>query len=231
MKKFLKSLFRVEENEKKSNQYLRKQISLALEKCKNEKKIENLKIKDIKKWGKDLVFEIFDVPSAYWYEELNEYENIKYHENNLNVSKRLVKKTDKVIEEYREQIKLSITKVDFCNTLINEYEDILVRLDNTIKIIKELKKEESQLKLLNKHKKRLAEMRSDTANFDKIFEKTGKLDLLNDDIQQIEEDFIIRQEVSVYIENLDKEFSEDVENTDSLLIREEINKLTEKIKK
>jgi len=207
------------------------QVLTALKKCKTEKNKEFDNISNIKKWAKDIIVEIFDVPSAYWYEELNEYENIKYHENNLNVSKRLVAKTDKVIEEYREQIKLSKSKINFCETLIEEYNEIIERYQNTLKKINQTKSEENKLKLLNKHKKRIAKMKSATGDFGEMFEKTGKLDLLNDDIEQIEEEFNIKQEVTEYIENLDKEFAEDTENIDSLPIRVEIEKLTKEIKK
>ena len=235
MKNIFKNLFKSKKTEENSeedeNSGLKKQISSALEKCIKEREDEINKIDDIKKWGKDLILEIFDVPTAYWYDEINEYENIKFHENNLSINKRLIEKTDKVIEEYREQIKLSESKIEFCNTLINEYNDILKRLDATLKKINVISTEEKQFQLLKRHKKRLADLRSETGNFEEMFEKTGKLEILNDDIEKIEEDFNIKLEVSKYIENLDKEFAEDIENIDSLPIRKEIDNLTEQIKK
>ena len=235
MKNLFKNLFKSgkpeENSEEDENSELKKQISSAHEKCINEREDEIKKNDDIKKWGKDLILEIFDVPTAYWYDELNEYENIKFHEKNLSINKRLIEKTDKVIEEYREQIKLSESKIEFCNTLINEYNDILKRLDATLKKINVISTEEKQFQLLKRHKKRLADLRSETGNFEEMFEKTGKLEILNDDIEKIEEDFNIKLEVSKYIENLDKEFAEDIENIDSLPIRKEIDDLTEQIKK
>ncbi len=234
MKNFFKNLFKSRKSdeyfEEDENTGLKNQISSAYEKCIKERDDEINKIDDIKKWSKDLILEIFDVPTAYWYDELNEYENIKYHENNISISKRIIEKTDKVIEEYREQMKLSESKVEFCNTLINEYNDILKRLDTTIKKINSISKEEKQFKLLKRHKKRLADLRSDTGNFEEIFEKTSKLEILNDDIEKIEEDFNIKLEVSKYIENLDKEFAEDIDNINSLPIRKEIDKITKQIK-
>lgn len=235
MKEFLKNLFKSRKSgdysEEDENSELKIQISSALEKCKKEKEDEFTKIDNIKKWSKDLILEIFVVPTAYWYDELNEYENIKYHEGNLSISKELIEKTDRVIEEYKQQIKLSKSKIEFCNTLINEYNNILKRLDSTLKKINDISKEEKQFLLLKKHKKRLADLRSDTGNFEEMYEKTGTLELLNDDIEKIEEDFNIKLEVSKYIENLDKEFTEDTDNIDSLPIRKEIDDLTKQIKK
>ncbi|MCF6366131.1 MAG: hypothetical protein L3J35_08005 [Bacteroidales bacterium] len=233
MMNFFKGIFRSKDEHSepptlKNN--FEEQVSTALKKCIAEKNKEFDNISNIKKWAKDIILEIFDVPTAFWYEELSEYENIKYHENNLKISKRLVEKTDKVIEEYREQIKLSESKIKFCETLIKEYEEIIERYRNTRKNIKQIRSEENKLKLLSKHKKRIAKMKSETGDFEGMFEKTGKLDLLHDDIEKIEEDFSIKQEVTEYIANLDKEFAEDTENIDSLPIRTEIEKLTNEIK-
>ncbi len=208
----------------------KQQVEDALVKCKTEKKQEFDNIDNIKKWAKDIILEIFDVPTAFWYEEMNEYENIKFHENNLNVSKMLVKKTDLLIKEYREQIKLSNSKIFFCETLINEYKEILERYENTARKINQIQSEEKKLALLSKHKKRIAKMRSGTGNFEEMYEETGMLDVLNNDISNIEDDFKIKQEVTEYIANLDKEFIEDTENPDSLPIRKEIEKLTSEIK-
>ena len=226
-----KGIFNSKKRKDESDTNFREQVLTALNKCKNEKKNEIENISNVKEWAKDIIVEIFDVPTAFWYEEMSEYENIKYHKNNLNVSKRLVEKTDRVIVEYREQIKLSQSKIEFCDTLINEYNEILDRYDNTLITIKRVQSEENKILLLNKHKKRIEKMRSGTGDFEKMFEKTGKLELLNDDIENIEEDFKIKQEVTEYIENLDKEFAEDADNIDSLPIRTEIDKLTTEIKK
>lgn len=226
-----KGIFNSKKRKDESDTNFREQVLTALNKCKNEKKNEIENISNVKQWAKDIIVEIFDVPTAFWYEEMSEYENIKYHKNNLNVSKRLVEKTDRVIEEYREQIKLSESKIEFCDTLINEYNEILDRYDNTLITIKRVQSEENKILLLNKHKKRIEKMRSGSGDFEKMFEKTGKLDLLNDDIEKIEDDFKIKQEVTEYIENLDKEFAEDSDNIDSLPIRTEIDKLTTEIKK
>jgi hypothetical protein len=232
MKKFLKNLFTSEDKEgSQSEPSLRDQIASELEKCKKDRALEYQKIDDIKKWGKDLILEIFDVPTAYWYDELKEYENIKFHEKNLNISERLIEKTDKVVEEYREQLKLSQSKIDFCSSLIKKYENFLDRLDKAHKDIERLKKEEGHLNLLNQHKKRLAKMRSETADFGNMFENTGKLELLNEDIQKIEEDFNIKKEVSEYIDNLDKDFANDLDNTDSSVLRDEIHKFIEQLEK
>jgi DNA repair exonuclease SbcCD ATPase subunit len=235
MGRFFGKLFgkKNEENDESlnENELLRDQISAALEKCKKERDSELKTIENVNKWAKDLILEIFDVPSAYWYDELNEYEQIKFHENNLNISQAVLENTDKVIEEYREQIKLSESKIHFLETLSDEYNEILKKLDSTIKRAEALSEEEQQLELLKNHKKRLAQMKSETANFDEIYQKTGALEVLNDDIKKIEEDFSIKLEVSKYVEQLDKEFAGDVDNIDSLPVRKEIDEITEELKK
>ncbi len=217
---------------KKNNKSLfYEKVSVVLNKCKIEKDQEIENISNAKKWAKDVILEIFDVPSAFWYEELDEYENIKFHDNNLSVSSELVEESDKVIQQYREQIKLSISKIDFYNTLIAEYEHIIKKYKNALSRIKQLKNDERKIHILNKHKMRISKMQSKTGNFEEIFDETGTLDSLNDDIQKIEDDFKIKQEVTEYIADLDKEFSADIDNFDSLPIRKEIEKITSVIKK
>lgn len=232
---FLKKIFSKKEIEhdfaQEQRNLFKQQVEKALEKCKIEKKQEFENIDNIKKWAKDIIIEIFDVPTVFWYEELNKYENIKLHKKNIEVNKVLVEKTDLLIEEYREQIKLSNSKITFCETLINEYNTILERYENTAEKINQIKNEEKKLALLNKHKKRVAKMRSESSSFNEMYEETGILEILNNDISDIEDDFKIKQEVTEYINNLDKHFLEDTDNIDSLPIRKEIEKLSSEIKK
>ncbi len=226
----LKSIFGSKKKKDNASLFYEK-VSIALNKCKIEKDKEIENISNAKKWAKDVILEIFDVPSAFWYVELDEYENIKFHDNNLSVSSKLVEETDKVIKQYREQIKLSISRIDFCNTVIAEYEDIIERYKKALSRINQLKDDKRKIHILNKHKMIISKMQSKTGNFEEIFDETGTLDSLNDDIQKIEDDFKIKQEVTEYIADLDKEFSADVDNFDSLPIRKEIEKITSDIKK
>lgn len=232
---FFKNIFKKGDEkidfEQEQKNIFKEQVENALKKCIEDQKQEITNIDNIKKWAKDIIFEIYNVPTAFWYEELNEYENIKFHESNLSISKTLIEKTDLLIEEYREQIKLSETKIIFCNTLINEYKDIIKRYDETARKIGRIKKEEEKIKLLKKHQSRIDTLRSKTENFQEIYSETGMLDVLQNDINNIEDDFKIKQEVSEYMENLDKDFSADTDNIDSLPFRNEIEKLTSEIKK
>jgi len=205
------------------------QVEDALEKCISDRDIEIENIDKVKKWAKDIIFEIFDVPTAFWYEELAEYESIKFHENNLSVSKQLIEKTDSLIKDYREQIKLSETKITFCETLIKEYENILKQYKDTEKRINQIKRDEEKLKLLKKHKFRLETLHSKTENYQNVYAETGTLDMLHEEILNLEDDFKIKQEVNEYIANLDKEFDEDIDNIDSMPFRTEIEKLTSEI--
>jgi len=234
MLNFFKNIFnkKIDEQDfvQEQKNIFKSQVELALKKCIEDRKQEINNIDNIKKWAKDIIFEIFNVPTAFWYEELKEYENIKFHEENLSVSKQLIERTDSLIEEYREQLKLSESKITFCDTLINEYKDIIKRYEKTAKRIEQIKQEEEKIKLLKKHKRRIDTLRSKNENFGNIYNETGILDTLQEDIDNIEDDFKIKQEVNEYIENLDKNFNEDIDNIDSLPFRKEIEKLTSEIK-
>jgi len=235
MASFFRNIFRKKNNgqnlAQEQKNLFKKQVETALNKCKSEKQQEINNIENIKKWAKDIIFEIFNVPTDFWYEELAKYDNIKFHKSNLSINKTLVDKTDLLIKEYLEQIKLCKTKITFCETLINEYKEIIERYENANKKINHIKNEEKKIVLLNKHKKRIAKMRSKTGDFDNIFEEKSILENLNYDISNIEDDFKIKQEVNEYIENLDKNFANDTTNIDSLPIRKEIEKITNEIKK
>ncbi len=231
---FLKTIFSKKDNEPnfedEKKESFKTQVEIALEKCIVDKEQEFKNIENVKKWAKDLIFEIFNVPSAYWYEELKEYENIKYHETNLSLSENLVKKTDLLIDDYREQLKLSKTKITFCDTLIKEYKEIINRYEKTNKKIIQIQNENNKLELIKKRKQQIDKLRSKTTDFQDIYNETSMLDVLHEDIISIEDDFKIKQEVTEYIESLDTSFTKDIDNTDSSPFRKEIEKLTSEIK-
>ena len=196
MKKFFKNIFskKKADNEKDNNVILLQKIQNSINKCLKDKNSALDDIENIKKWSKELILEIFKVPSAYWYEELKEYENIKYLPENQNVSQRLVHKCDEVIKGYREQITVQETKIKLSDTLLIEYGKTNKKLQDTILKISKLKKEEEQMKLLEKHNKRISEMSNNTADLENAYNYSDNLEFMNIDIQTIEDEFKLHEE-------------------------------------
>jgi|GEM_PF-2371151 Cu/Ag efflux protein CusF len=211
-------------------QSFRNQINFAVEKCKREKTIEYNKVSEINKWAKEIIFEIFQINQKFWYDELNKYEAIKADTVNSGVSQKLIEKTDRLIYQYREQINLGIKKIEFFDTLLQEYEIILEQYEETTDKIKKIDNEQKKITLINKYQDNISEMQSGTEDFSEIIEETELLEILNEEIKKIEDDFNVKSEVNSYINRLDKELFDD-KIIDSRFFIDEIEKLKRELKK
>jgi len=203
----------------------------SIKKCESDKSLAYKDIDNIKKWSKEIIWEIFIVPGTYWYEELKEYENIKNSIENSSISNRVINSCDSVITGYREQIKVREAKIKFCEALIEEYQITKEKLEQTMKKIAQLKKEDKQIKMLDVHTYRIKEMNNESANMEKIYVERNNLDFLNIDIQSIEHEFELQEELLCQMNTLTKNFLENKTSDNKLVYIEEIERLIAESKK
>jgi hypothetical protein len=208
-----------------SDEKIRLQINSAMKDCRLEKDNQLKMIDDYKEHAKDLIFDIFQVPEIFWYEELNAYEKIKGHEKNLSISPEISGKTDVLIEQYRIRIQLCESKIDVCIQLLKEFENLLIQLDEAKVQIQKAELEEKQNSVINKHIEYI--QKEDNPEYDsgKITENGNKLEQLKDEIHRINEEFRIKQRVTSYMKKLETDLNLQTGEIDFSSIKEMIEKI------
>jgi len=212
-----------------ASETVKEKIIFAIKICEENLHIEENKIYEFENRAKELIADIYTVPSKYWYDELNSYSEIKKHNENKNIDKTVLDKTENLIIDYIEQIKLCNSKINFLNSLLLKYETLLKKVENTVKKTLMLKSNETYIKSLKKYREKLDEVSDSGSEIEHIYEESEHLKTIRDEINGIEEDFLIQKEVNEYINKITSEFYKDTENNNTESIREEISKLNNEI--
>ena len=206
-------------------------IVSAIQICKNDLRSEKNKLFEFKTIAKKLIADIYFVPSEYWYDELNFLSKIKSHSENKNIDPSVLTKTDNLLNEYFQQIKLCESKIHFLNSLLLKYETLLKKVENTIHKTLMLKNKEEYIKALKKYKGKLNTVLENNEDLNIIYEESEHLKIIRDEINEIGEDFSVQKEVTEYLHKISSEFEEDVETSDTEILRKEISKLNKEINK
>ncbi len=213
-----------------SDKTLSIKINSAIKECNVESEHLHHKISDIKDKAKVLISKIFYVPNAYWYDELNFYEKIKSCENNQNLNFEIVSKTDKLIEEYKDQIKLCKTRIDLCEGLKFEFEEIIKILDEKKAESERLKIEENKLSIIKEHSEFIDKLntKEEDLQMDKV---KADFEEIKDEILRINEAFRIKQKVKEYMCQLDDHINNGQFTLDIQSIRKELETIAYELKK
>lgn len=214
-----------------ASESIKNKIESAIRICKKDLEDERNKIFKIKTMAKELIADIYKVPSKYWYDELKFLSEIKKHPENINIDSSVLSNTDNLLNEYTEQIKLDESKISFLNSLLSQYENLLYKVENTIHKTLMLKNKDEYIKALKKYKGKLNAVLENNDNLNTIYEESEHLKIIRDEINEIEENYSVQKEVNEYINKLTSEFDEDFDNIDTGVLREEINKLKGEINK
>lgn len=212
------------------NEKFQYELNEAITTCNVDKQETVSDIENMNKWAKEVILEIFEVPHKYWYKEIVNYQKIKDEDINKGVSTNLILNTDKVILGYIEQIKIKQTKLLFYDALLSEYERINVKLNDAFSKIEQLKKDEEQIKMLNKHKKKIQNMSNSKENMDDIYKQAEELNLLTEDIKTINQEFNFRKEMSDKVLELEKDVINEAESANVETLNNEVNELIAKFK-
>ncbi|MDF1549213.1 MAG: hypothetical protein P1P88_15410, partial [Bacteroidales bacterium] len=162
-------------------------------------------------------------------EELKMYQEIRALEENKSLDYHVVQKCDEIVKGYLDEIELRKAKIELYKSLIVKY---LANKEKML-LIKSRKDNESiaQTKLasLEKHSKRLEQLRTDPENFAAHIEETNHLDMLKDEVNEVYEEFEISEEVRDYLLNLDEQFRTSGTGFNSRMAITEIEQLMKKI--
>ncbi len=218
-------------NDLSASESMKEKILSAIKVCKNDLKSEKNKIFEFKTITNKLIADIYFVPSEYWYDELNFLSEIRKHPENINIDSSVLTKTDDLLNEYFQQIKLCESKMHFLNSLLLRYESLLKKVENTIHKTLMLKNKDEYIKAIKKYKGKLNTVLENNEDLNLIYEESEHFKIIQDEISEIEEDLSVQKEVTEYLHKISSEFEEDVETSDTEILRKEISKLKDAINK
>ena len=223
--RWLKKLFQKKTNnkEKTPEVIFCEKIETGQKKCANNKVKFYAEITQIKKWATELILEVYKVHHSLWYEELDKYEAIKALPANKNLSKNLIKKTNEIIEGYKMQIELKFSKIEFCDLSIKKYDKLLFDYKQKRKELQSEKQRAKKFQKIEIHSNRLAEL--DENSFGSENKIQIKLDFLQDEVKEIEEELHLQEEITRQLDKLYEIYGSknDIENTH--LYKKELRKL------
>jgi hypothetical protein len=221
----------VSEIEESNEATLEEKINTAISKCENDKQVSLDEIEKIKKWTQDAVNLSFFVPGRFWYNEVTEYEKIKELDENKSVSDQVVKKCDEIVQGYRNQINLRESKISLCTALIEEYLKTKKKLNETEQKLSHQNDEEHKLNSLDEHINRLKNMDEDVSSLQTSFLDEQKLKVFDFDLDIAENDFKLKEEIYDQLGKLSEIYSDVKFRNNSVVFKQEIEKLIESIKK
>ncbi|NOZ35059.1 MAG: hypothetical protein GXO80_07160 [Chlorobi bacterium] len=205
-----------------NTEFIREKIITAIRICKQDIRTEENKISEIKKWAKELIADIYFVPSEYWYDEIKYINEIKNHIENKNLNNSVIQKTDNLVSDYFQQIDLAESKLEFLRTLLIKYTNLLNKIENTIQKTLMLKSKNEYIKSIKKYKRKLDEVQNPDEDFSKIYEESEHLKTIKNEITETEEDFLIQKEVNEYINKLTTEYIKNDIISESDFLKKEI---------
>jgi hypothetical protein len=185
----------------------------------------------IKKWVIEAISEVFQVPNKFWYDEISKYNEIKQLEENKSVDQKVIYKCDEVVLGYMDQIKLREAKVVLYNTLIEKYKATKEKMEKIKKRSNDELAVQNKLQALEKHSKRLDQLRNSPENLSDHIEGSNQLDLLKGEAKDVIEEFEISEEVKSSLDEINQQFNSGREGFGTKSAIDEIEKLVDKIKK
>ncbi len=226
---WFKKIFSLEEENNSNNQSVLQKTDLSIAECKKNILKAKEEIENINKWIIEAIHEVFDVHNKFWYEELSKYEEIKKQESNLEVDKKVIEKCNKVVENYKIQIKIRESKLNLYNALLIKYEktkEKLIAIES-----KKIREEKANTKLesLEKHSKRIESLSQKPEEIEKHYKDKENLTVLETEVEDIIEEFEINEEVKLHMQKINNIFHSDSQELTNENAIEEINKLVNKL--
>jgi len=203
--------------------------NLSIKECETNILENNEEIENIKKWIIEAIHEVFEVHNDFWYEEIDKYENIKKHKVNSKISKKVIKKCDKIISDYHAQIKIRKAKLNLYNILLNKFKETRERLLSIQEKNKREQKTNTKLEKLEKHSKRIENMIQKTEEIEKHYTEKENLKNIEEEVENIIEEFEINEEVKLHMQKINSVFLSNSDKLSTINAIEEINRLTDKL--
>ncbi len=206
-------------------------IDTAISQSKEEIKKSENEIEQIKKWIAEVIHDNFHVPDDFWYEELAHFIEIKEHKENQSVEKEVIHKSDKLIKEYRSQIKFRETKIELNVMTIAKYEESkhkILNLELSENADDDIPKKQDTFQ---KHKDRLNELLQNPDNYNYDHNPQKQLENIVENVNELIENHEIDVEVKSFMHKLNTQFKAEMKNYDQIRLINEMEKLIEQYKK
>ncbi|MEA2041516.1 MAG: hypothetical protein U9N85_03050 [Bacteroidota bacterium] len=232
MLQFIKKYFKIGTSNKinlKKDLSLKSELDTSAKTAKQEyQKIHHIKMQ-IYNAAADIIHEIFDVPSEYWYEELKNYEIIKSEPRNSAISSSLVKKCDEVVEAYTKELEVANKKLAFYESLEEEYKKIRADLNRSLKKISGVREDSEQMHILNQHINDIKNIQNEQFATGKIYLNEEQLKLIKEELDKAKEEMQIKKQVNQEMLPFIAD-SPSQGRTDSKILTDEIDDLIKKLK-
>ncbi len=183
-------------------------VNEALQKAKNERRVAEKELSDIKSWAAEAIVDTYAqaFPNGHlsYYREqykdkaLAEYAQIKTN-NAEKVSAEKAAQCDKIVSGYMTQIGLRESKIKLYDKLIAEYEATKLKL-------KGLDKQKSSNEKLNKHQERLSVLDSDSGIYVDAVSDADKL-------KQLQQEFEMKSEYMTQLDGLAAKYGSSTADT------------------
>ena len=204
-------------------------LDTSIKNCQSEIKRAEDETGQIRNWAIEAIRGSFEVPQRFWYEELKMYQEIRGLEENQSIDKLVIEKCDEVVLGYLDEIELRRTKIQLYQGLIKKYETS----KDKMLLIKQKKDNESiaqsKLQALEKHSKRLEQLREDPENLPTHIEETTQLELMKEEINEVYTEYEISEEVRNCLVEINQQFKSADSSMGSKAAIEEIKALLDKI--
>ena len=198
-------------------------VDSKIEKCKIKKKEYTNDLAKLHKWSNKLILDIFDVPSKFWYNELNNYEKIKKLPKNKKIANHIIKKTNNIIKEYKEQIELKKNKIIFCNESLNKYAKLISDYKLTLKKLELERQKKEKYNKLEEHSQRINRI-NEKNNLSEQSEKLT-IDFLQEDIDELNNELTLQEEIYNQLDKLYQKYGNKQDYSSTKLFNSEIKKL------
>ncbi len=223
--KWIKKFFeRKEKNKTNKDEPIDIQINKTIYKCKLERKKNYTEIDKIRKWASNLIHEILKVPQKYWYEEIENYENIKKSSSNKKIPKHIIEETDEIIKGYKAQINLRKRKIELSKLSIKKYKKLYETYEQTEKRLSKFENYKHLQEEFEKHNNRLQNLDDIEINL-----STHDFYLIEDKVKELEEEFELQKEIQKQIEILQTKYGLKNDYLNAEIFTTEINKIINNI--
>jgi hypothetical protein len=199
---------------------LEERINISLQKAKEDKRIANKEISDIKEWAAEAIIDVYSAffPNGhltYYRKQYAETALAKYDEIKQKyagqIDPEMVEKCDNLVSGYMNQIQLRESKLKLFEKIEAEY----VKTKEKLRMAEEQGKKTDRLQ---EHTERLEKLDEDTDGLANAMTQSYKLEDLKKEID-------LKEEYFNQLEKLNIQFANESEYKNSLSYKEEIDKM------
>jgi len=204
---------------------LEERVNLALQKAKEDKRLADKEIRDIKKWAAEAIIDVYSAffPNSnltyyrnqYAETALSEYNTIK-EKYSSQLDPEMADKCDNIVSGYLNQIQLRESKLKLFEKIESEYM-------KTKEKLRMAEKQGQRTDKVQEHEERLKNLDNDSSSLSAAMTQTYKLD-------DLKEEIALKEEYFNQLEKLHTQFSDDSDYNNSIAYKGEIDKMIEEIK-